>query len=90
MLFSCLASQVTAPASTVSPDHPPGPRRQIRAQRARRLEQRIAAAARAAVAARGFVTSIDVLVGVGWLQAVQVERWAEATFPTWNGLRPPT
>jgi len=27
------------------------------------------------VAARGFVTVIEVLVGVGWLQPVQVERW---------------
>jgi hypothetical protein len=54
---------------------PSGPRRPTRALRGGRLEQRVAVAAQAALAARGFVTPIDVLVGVGWLQAAQVERW---------------
>jgi hypothetical protein len=40
-----------------------------------KLERRVAAAAQAALAARGFVTPIDVLVGIGWLDASQVERW---------------
>ncbi len=40
-----------------------------------KLQRRVAAAAQAALTARGFVTPIDVLVGVGWLQAAQVEQW---------------
>lgn len=33
----------------------------------KRLEQRVIDAAEAALAARGFVTAIDVLTGIGWL-----------------------
>jgi len=42
------------------------------------LQRRVAAAAQAARTARGFVTPIDVLVGIGWLQAAQVEQWRRA------------
>jgi len=40
-----------------------------------KLWRRVAAAAQTAPTARGFATPIDVLVGVGWLQAAQVEQW---------------
>src|SRR5205823_225801 len=43
-----------------------------------KLWRRVAAAAQAALTASGFVTPIDVLVGVGWLQAAQVEQWRRA------------
>jgi hypothetical protein len=35
----------------------------------------IAKAAEAALAARHFVSAIDVIVGIGWLDASAVERW---------------
>ncbi len=43
-----------------------------------KLNRRVVAAAQAALTARGFVTPIDVLVGVGWLQAAHVEQWRRA------------
>jgi hypothetical protein len=39
------------------------------------LADRIAKAAQAALAARQFVSSIDILVGIGWLDLEAVERW---------------
>jgi hypothetical protein len=36
---------------------------------------RVAKAAEAALAARHFVSAIDVLIGIGWLDASAVERW---------------
>jgi hypothetical protein len=39
------------------------------------LAERVAKAAEAAFAARHFVSAIDILVGIGWLDAQAVERW---------------
>jgi hypothetical protein len=39
------------------------------------LADRVAKAAEAALAARHFVGSIDVLVGIGWLDTPSVDRW---------------
>ena len=39
------------------------------------LADRVAKAAEAALAARHFVSAIDILVGIGWLDARSVERW---------------
>lgn len=39
------------------------------------LAERVAKAAEAALAAQGYVSSIDVLVGIGWLDVPSVERW---------------
>ena len=39
------------------------------------LADRVAKAAEAALAARHFVSAIDILVGIGWLDAQAVERW---------------
>ncbi|MBA2397887.1 MAG: hypothetical protein H0V72_04170 [Bradyrhizobium sp.] len=39
------------------------------------LADRVANAAEAALAARHFVSPIDVLVGIGWLDPREVERW---------------
>jgi hypothetical protein len=39
------------------------------------LADRVAKAAEAALAARHFVSAIDVLVGIGWLDPGAVERW---------------
>jgi hypothetical protein len=39
------------------------------------LADRVARAAAAALAAKHFVSAIDVLVGIGWLDAGAVERW---------------
>ena len=41
------------------------------------LERRVARAAEAALAERKFVTAIDVLVGVGWLQPAKVDEWRQ-------------
>lgn len=47
----------------------------------RKLAKRIAAAGEAALAARGYVTAIDILVGVDWLAMPQVERWRRGQLP---------
>jgi hypothetical protein len=47
----------------------------------RKLAKRIAAAGEAALAARGYVTAIDILVGVGWLATPQVEQWRRNQLP---------
>jgi hypothetical protein len=39
------------------------------------LADRIARAAEAALAARHFVSAIDILIGIGWLDAGAMERW---------------
>lgn len=39
------------------------------------LADRVAKAAEAALAARNFVSAIDILVGIGWLDLEAVERW---------------
>jgi hypothetical protein len=39
------------------------------------LADRVVKAAEAALAAQGYVSSIDVLVGIGWLDAGTLERW---------------
>ncbi|MDX6646693.1 MAG: hypothetical protein QOK40_2420 [Miltoncostaeaceae bacterium] len=41
------------------------------------LEQRVSEAAEAALAARRFVTAIDVLVGLGWLAPARVDEWRQ-------------
>ena len=43
----------------------------------RRLEQRVIAAAEDALAKRNFVTSIDVLGGLGWLPAASEQAWRQ-------------
>jgi hypothetical protein len=47
----------------------------------KKLEERISAAGEAALAKRRFVTSIDVLVGIGWLTPAQVEQWRRGQVP---------
>jgi hypothetical protein len=42
-----------------------------------RLERRVVEAAEAALAERKFVTPIDVLVGLGWLQPAHIDRWRQ-------------
>ena len=39
------------------------------------LAQRVVKAAEAALAARGYASAIDVLVGIGWLDGGKVEQW---------------
>src|SRR6202030_3805592 len=39
------------------------------------LAQRVVKAAEAALAAQGYASSIDVLVGIGWLDPGKVEQW---------------
>lgn len=39
------------------------------------LAERVAKSAEAALAARHFVTSIDILIGIGWLDPGAMERW---------------
>jgi hypothetical protein len=50
-------------------------------QNQKKLEERIRAAGEAALAKRKFVTAIDILVGIGWLTPVQVERWRAGQIP---------
>jgi hypothetical protein len=40
-----------------------------------KLEARVIKAAEAALAARSYVSPVDVLLGIGWLNAAAVERW---------------
>lgn len=47
----------------------------------KRLEQRVIAAAEAALAARRFVTAIDVLAGLGWLPASAEQAWRTGRIP---------
>jgi len=47
----------------------------------KKLERRIATAAEAVLAERRFVTPIDVLVGIDWLPATQVEHWRRGRVP---------
>jgi hypothetical protein len=42
-----------------------------------RLERRVVEAAEAALAERKYVTPIDVLVGLGWLQPRRVDEWRQ-------------
>jgi hypothetical protein len=39
------------------------------------LKKRVVNAAEAALAAQGYASAIDVLLGIGWLDAARVERW---------------
>ncbi len=41
------------------------------------IERRVARAAEAALAQRKFVTAIDVLVGIGWLEPRRVDQWRQ-------------
>lgn len=61
-----------------------------------RLERRVVKAAEAALAERKYVTPIDVLVGLGWLQPRRVDEWrqgrvdylervTQATFASYRG-----
>jgi len=43
----------------------------------RRLADRIAKAAEASLAAQNYVSPVDVLVGIGWLDAGAVKRWRQ-------------
>jgi hypothetical protein len=45
------------------------------------LAARVARAAAVALAQKQFVSAIDVLVGIGWLQAVHVEDWRRRRVP---------
>jgi hypothetical protein len=47
----------------------------------KRLERRVIAAAEAALAARGFVTAIDVLTGLGWLPPSSERAWRQGRIP---------
>jgi hypothetical protein len=47
----------------------------------RNLEDRVVSAAETALAAQGYVTAIDVLVGIGWLDAIHVKRWGTGQLP---------
>jgi hypothetical protein len=42
-----------------------------------KLDQRVVRAAEAALAQRRFVTAIDVLVGLGWLEPRRVDDWRQ-------------
>ena len=46
-----------------------------------KLDRRVVRAAEAALAERKFVTAIDVLVGVGWLEPRRVDEWRQGRVP---------
>jgi hypothetical protein len=46
-----------------------------------KLDQRVVRAAEAALAERRFVTAIDVLVGLGWLEPRRVDEWRQGRVP---------
>jgi len=41
------------------------------------IDRRVVRAVEAALAKRKFVTAIDVLVGVGWLESRRVDEWRQ-------------
>ena len=45
------------------------------------LDRRVARAAESALAQRRFVTAIDVLVGLGWLESRRVDEWRQGRVP---------
>jgi len=47
----------------------------------RRLEQRVAAVAEAALSERGFVAAIDVFLGLGWLALSGEQAWRQGSIP---------
>jgi hypothetical protein len=47
----------------------------------KRLERRVSDAAEAALAARGFITAIDVLTGLGWLPPSSERAWRQGRLP---------
>ncbi|MGO9792813.1 MAG: hypothetical protein ACLP8S_25825 [Solirubrobacteraceae bacterium] len=49
----------------------------MRAGDGSKLERRVVRAAEAALAERQFVTAIDVLVGLGWLEPRRVQEWRQ-------------
>jgi hypothetical protein len=49
----------------------------VRAGDGSKLERRVVRAAEAALAERQFVTAIDVLVGLGWLEPRRVQEWRQ-------------
>ena len=69
LLFGRSSGRVAAPGDLVFArwDMHPDNRKQ--------LAHKVSSAAESALYARGFVTSIDVLVGVGWLTPAAVESW---------------
>jgi hypothetical protein len=46
-----------------------------------KLDRRVVRAAEAALAERKFVSSIDVLVGLGWLEPRRVDEWRQGRVP---------
>ena len=50
------------------------------------LADRVAKAAEAALAARHFVSAIDILVGIGWLDPEAVERWRRGQIECLEGV----
>jgi predicted RecA/RadA family phage recombinase len=53
----------------------------VNPQNQAKLRRAIAAAGGAAIAKNGYVTAIDVLVGVGWLPPAKVEDWRRGRVP---------
>src|SRR6266540_7114833 len=51
-----------------------------------KIERRVVAAAEAALAARGFVSAIDVLMGLGWLPPGNVDRWRHGRVDCLEGV----
>jgi hypothetical protein len=47
----------------------------------RRLEQRVTAVAEAALSERGFVTAIDIFLGLGWLAPSSEQAWHQGRTP---------
>lgn len=47
----------------------------------KRLERRVRAVAEAALSARGFVTAIDVFLGLGWLATSSEQAWRQGRVP---------
>jgi hypothetical protein len=57
-------------------------REAMNAKNQKSLDARIARAAGAALAAQGYVSSIDVLIGIGWLDAGKMEQWRRGQIDT--------
>lgn len=52
-----------------------------------KLRARVVRAAEAVLARQGYVSAVDVLSGIGWLDQATLKRWKQAQLPSCSYLR---
>src|SRR5580658_8247744 len=67
-------------------DHVPSYRATMSPKNRQQLVDRVTRAAEASLAAQGYVTPIDVLLGIGWLDAGSEKRWRLGQIDSLEGV----